>query len=116
MQSDTVYKIVSAEEWKSACENGKYSGSADDKRDGFIHLSTRTQISGTLEKHFFQQTGLLLIRFRSADLAANLRWEPSRGGALFPHFYGCLSTDLATHEDQIRLDAQGHHHLPELAE
>lgn len=116
MQTKNVYKIVSAAEWQHACRIGEYEGSSDDKRDGFIHLSASTQIAGTLEKHFFPQTELVLVRFCSKDLISNLKWEPSRGGAHFPHYYGPLPTHLATQLEPIRLNTNGQYVIPELME
>jgi len=114
MQTDHVYKIVPAEHWQQACTTGYLEGSDDDKRDGFIHLSAPAQIAGTLEKHFSQQAGLVLVKFRSKDLSPKLNWEPSRGGALFPHYYGSVSTQLALHVAPLPLDTNGKHTLPEL--
>lgn len=116
MQTKTVYKIVSANDWHQACTSGSYAGSNDDQRDGFIHLSASSQIKGTLEKHFFQQPDLLLVSFSTQDLAPNLKWEPSRNGELFPHYFGSLPTQLAQHITSIVLDAGGQHQLPEQTE
>ena len=88
-------------------------GSPDDSRDGFIHLSAPEQVAGTLGKHFTNQDNLLLIGFEASQLGAALRWEPSRGGELFPHVYGKLSTSLAISEQPIPVAQEGHHLLPE---
>jgi len=88
--SRIVYKIATAEEWSRATAAGAYEGSADDRRDGFIHLSAAPQLAGTLQHHFATKKNLVLIAFRSADCAAALKWEASRGGELFPHHYGVL--------------------------
>jgi uncharacterized protein (DUF952 family) len=87
---DTVYKICGREEWEAAAAAGSYMGNTDDLRDGFIHLSAEDQVAGTLEKHFAGRTDLLLVAIAAAHLGSALRWEPSRGGALFPHLYGAL--------------------------
>ena len=116
MQTKTVYKIVPADDWRQACNAGDYKGSRDDARDGFIHLSAPAQIAGTLEKHFFQQPDLLVVGFRSADLAPHLKWEPSRNGALFPHYYGPLPTRLAQSTARLILDATKKHIISELME
>jgi uncharacterized protein (DUF952 family) len=86
----TIYKICRAAEWREAEQSGVYRGSADDQRDGFIHLSTVEQTPGTYEKYFAGQTDLLLLAVDPAALGATLKWEVSRGGALFPHIYGDL--------------------------
>jgi len=71
------------------------AGSADDLRDGFIHLSTREQLTGTIAKHFRGEHDLVLIQFETHLLGEQLRWEVSRGGDLFPHFYAALPTASA---------------------
>lgn len=84
----TIFKIVPAALWREAEEAGVFTGSPVDLRDGFIHFSTAEQLQETAEKHFAGQTGLLLVAVDADQLA--VRWEPSRGGALFPHLYGDL--------------------------
>ena len=86
----TIYKICEQPEWQEAQRDGRYSGSAVDRRDGFIHFSTATQAVETAEKHFAGQTNLMLIAVDADVLGAALKWEPSRGGALFPHLYGAM--------------------------
>lgn len=102
-----VYKIFQAEEWHLALASGRYDGSEDDRRDGFIHLSTYEQLEGTAERHFRDQAGLMLVAFEAAVLEAGLRYEPSRGGALFPHFYGSLPVDQALWVRSMELGADG---------
>jgi uncharacterized protein (DUF952 family) len=87
----TIYKICRSHEWAAAERDGVFRGSPDDQRDGFIHFSTAAQLEGTVEKYFAGQPGLLLIAINADALGAALKWEPSRGGALFPHLYGDLS-------------------------
>jgi uncharacterized protein (DUF952 family) len=85
-----IYKLLSAAEWAAAEERGRYDGAAVDQRDGFIHLSGRDQVVETAARHFTGQTGLILLTVDPGRLGDDLRWEPSRGGALFPHLYGPL--------------------------
>lgn len=85
-----VYKIARAAEWRVAVAAGTFAGSPDDVQDGFIHLSTDAQLDGTLDKHFSGIDELVLIAFEEAALEPDLKWEPSRGGQLFPHYYGAL--------------------------
>jgi uncharacterized protein (DUF952 family) len=85
-----IYKIMSAAEWNAAQEAGIYQGSADDARDGFIHFSTVEQVEGTRAKYFAGSGSLVLLEVDGASLGAALRYEPARGGALFPHLYGVL--------------------------
>lgn len=90
-----IYKIVDRKTWLAACRDGAFEGSADDMRDGFIHLSARHQVRGTAERHFKGIDDLVLVAFDEDALGAILKWEPSRGGDLFPHLYGPLPTALA---------------------
>ncbi|MFN0217442.1 MAG: DUF952 domain-containing protein [Hyphomicrobium sp.] len=105
--AQTVYKVVAASDWKRACKAGFFTGSVDDVRDGFIHLSTAGQLSGTLARHFKNQCELLLIAFDAAALGEALRWELSRDGALFPHLYAPLPTALAICTKPIAPGADG---------
>jgi uncharacterized protein (DUF952 family) len=90
-EQTTVYKICRPDEWAAAEGDGIFRGSPNDQRDGFIHFSTAAQLPGTVEKYFAAQPGLVLIAINADALGAALKWEPSRGGALFPHLYGDLS-------------------------
>lgn len=95
MESELIYKIAPRAEWEAACREGVYRGSKDDQRDGFIHFSTKSQVSKTLLRHFSGQHDLLLISFDPSALGDALRFEQSRDGLLFPHLYGSLATSLA---------------------
>jgi uncharacterized protein (DUF952 family) len=85
-----IYKIATAEQWRAAEAAGVFHGAPIDHADGFIHFSTAQQVSETLAKHFAGASGLLLVEVAVEALGAALRWEPSRGGALFPHLYAPL--------------------------
>ncbi len=87
---DPVFKICPRSAWAAAEAAGAYTGNPDDLRDGFIHLSARDQIAGTLAKHYAGKRDLVLVAVDPDALGDALRWEPSRGGALFPHLYGPL--------------------------
>ena len=106
-----LYKIVPAGEWRNAEAKGVFEGSAVDLKDGFIHLSAAHQMRETAARHFAGQDGLLLVGFRESDLAA-LKWEPSRGGDLFPHVYGTIATALAASIDPLPL-VDGVHQFPQ---
>lgn len=110
----TIYKICPAPAWREAERRGVFQGSADDRRDGFIHFSTAAQVPGTAAKHFAGQAGLFLIAVDASALGDALRWEPSRGGALFPHLYGELDLGAVTGIFDLRLRPDGSHDLPEL--
>lgn len=84
----TAFKILTAEQWSAWQQSGTFAGSPVDLADGFIHLSTAEQVQGTLEKHFAGQRDLVLVEVELSVLQDTVKWEPSRGGALFPHVYG----------------------------
>lgn len=107
-----IYKICTAAEWKAAERVGAYAGSAVDHRDGFIHFSTAAQAAETAAKHFADQADLVLVCVDADALGAALKWEPSRGGALFPHLYGPLPTRLATWVKPLPVGRDGHHLFP----
>jgi uncharacterized protein (DUF952 family) len=90
-----IYKICTAEEWTKARHVGKFTGSEVDLRDGFIHFSTREQLAETAARHFSHLTGLVLVMVDADVLGPALKWEPSRGGALFPHLFAPLDTAAA---------------------
>ena len=111
-----VYKICSMALWREAERSGVFRGSDDDRRDGFIHFSTAAQVAETAAKHFSGQRDLLLIRVNTIDLGERLKWEPSRGGALFPHLYGELELTAVTRVDALPLGSDNRHVFPPLAE
>lgn len=110
----TIYKIVSAELWRAAEREGSFRGAPVDLKDGFIHFSTVTQVAETAAKHFSGARDLLLVSVDSATLGNDLRWEPSRGGALFPHLYAALDLKLVTRVDPLPVGADGTHQFPAL--
>jgi uncharacterized protein (DUF952 family) len=111
----TIYKICPASAWREAERHGFHVGSADDKRDGFIHFSTAAQVAETARKHFSGQTGLFLIAVDVLALGDALRWEPSRNGDLFPHLYDVLDLGAVTEVFDLPVRADGGHDIPELS-
>jgi uncharacterized protein (DUF952 family) len=95
-----IYKILSCADWDGAQQAGRFDGSADDERDGFIHFSGRGQVAGTAAKYFAGQSGLVLLTVDPARLA-DLRWEKSRDDAFFPHLYGPLDLDAVDRVDRL---------------
>ncbi|MCR8547910.1 DUF952 domain-containing protein [Salipiger sp. P9] len=85
-----IYKILRSGEWAALQAEGETTGAPVDEADGFIHFSTLDQVRETASKHFAGEDGLFILAFEADDLGDALRWEPSRGGALFPHLYGAL--------------------------
>jgi uncharacterized protein (DUF952 family) len=108
-----VFKIAPREAWADACRVGTFGGSADDRRDGFIHLSALHQLSGTLARHFKGRTDLVVIKLDSDALGDALRWEPARNGDLFPHLYAPLPTTAACAVLPLSIDAKGEPIVPE---
>jgi uncharacterized protein (DUF952 family) len=107
-----VYKITTQDQWASAVAAGCFSGEGIDKLDGFIHLSTASQLSETVSKYFQGQADLLIVRVYAQKLGESLRWEASRGGALFPHLYGVLSLSAVVQTSPVHMDASGQHIVP----
>ena len=110
--SERIYKIMTADEWAAARAAGVYEGSAHDRRDGFIHFSTAAQAAETAAKHFAGQAGLVVLAVDAAGLGTALKWEPSRGGALFPHLYGARPVSAVVAVDELPLEPSGVHRFP----
>lgn len=110
----TIYKICPEALWREAETAGRLVGAAVDLADGFIHFSTASQVRETAARHFAGQTGLLLVAVDAASAGAALRYEPSRGGALFPHLYAPLPTDAVRWVKPLPLGSDGRHVFPEL--
>lgn len=89
-----IYKILPRMDWDTAREAGAYAGSTVDRADGFIHFSAADQCQETARRHFHGQPDLVVLEVEADDLGAALKWEPSRGGELFPHLYGPLDCRL----------------------
>ncbi len=86
----TAYKILTADQWAQFQTDGLFHGAPVDLADGYIHLSAADQLQGTLDKHFAGQSGLVIAEVDLFALGATVKWEVSRGNALFPHIYGPL--------------------------
>lgn len=110
-----VYKILTRAEWRAAHAAGVFEGSAVDRADGFIHFSTAAQAAETARRHFAGQADLVVLEIEADDLGAALRWEPSRGGDLFPHLYGSLRSDKVLAERAAPLGPDGVPVLGDLA-
>ena len=110
----TVYKILPAALWHEAKRQGVFRGSPVDIQDGFIHFSSAEQAPETAAKHFAGERDLVLLRVDAGRLGGRLKWEPSRGGALFPHLYGDLELAAVIHIEPLPLAADGRHQFPPL--
>lgn len=103
MSGAPIYKIVADAEWRAAEGVGVFHGAAVDLADGYIHFSTAAQVAETAAKHFAGRDALLLVAVDATKLGDALRWEISRGGALFPHLYGALALNAVTRVDPLPL-------------
>lgn len=110
-----IYKIVADDLWQEARKAGVFAGAPVDHADGFIHFSTASQVIETAARHFAGQNGLLLVAVDTATLGERLVFEPSRGGALFPHLYGTLPLRAVLWERPLPLLPDGTHQFPELS-
>jgi uncharacterized protein (DUF952 family) len=109
-----IYHMCPAEAWAEGVAAGRYLGSADDRRDGFLHFSTAEEIVESARRHRAGQAGLVLIAVEAVRLGERLRWEPSRGGVLFPHLYGPLLPSEAESVVDLPLGLDGEHVFPAL--
>lgn len=103
-----VYKILRDAEWRELEDAGESDGAPVDRADGFIHLSTAAQVEETARRHFGGEHGLWLLAFEAADLGEALRWEPSRGGQLFPHLHAPLRREAVLWLRPLPLGPEGH--------
>lgn len=108
-----IYHMCRADEWADAQITGSYAGSSQDQADGFIHFSTAAQVRVSAAKHRAGQDGLILLVVSADQLGATLKWEESRGGALFPHLYGPLPVSAVVTAEPLLLGADGTHMFPD---
>jgi len=109
MAAGVIYHICRREEWE---REGEYRGSSQDIADGFIHFSGPDQVIASAAKHRAGQSGLLLIACDPDKMGPELKWEVSRGGALFPHHYGVLPRAAVVSVRDLPLGADGLHIFP----
>ena len=110
-----IYKLLDQAAWGEAQAAGAFKGSAVDLADGFIHFSSAGQVAETARRHFAGQAGVVLLTVDADRLDQPLRWEPSRGGDLFPHLYAPLPASAVISERLLELDADGVPIVGELA-
>lgn len=108
-----IYKIADRDTAERAQAGGTFPAMPIDAKDGYIHFSTAAQLAETLSLHFAGQTDLRVLAVRTDALGEGLRWEPSRGGQLFPHYYGALSWGVVASEARVDVGADGGVTLPE---
>ena len=103
-----IYKILRRPEWDAFRTAGETEGAPVDLADGFIHFSTAAQVTETAAKWFATESDLVLVAFNAEKLGADLRWEPSRGGQLFPHLYRPLKLSEVVWDKSLPLGVSGH--------
>ena len=107
-----IYKICPEPLWREAESAGRFDGAPIDLADGYIHFSGADQVQETAAKHFSGQAGLLLVAVDAGKLGEALKWEVSRGGALFPHLYEALDLSAVLWVKPLPLGADGGHVFP----
>ncbi len=107
-----MYKIFRADEWAELQQNGTTLGAPIDLSDGYIHFSTAEHVAETARRHFAGEEDLMLLALDSKAMGPALRWEPSRGGALFPHLFRALALSEVIWAKPLPL-ADGAHVFPE---
>ncbi len=108
-----IYKIATRAAWDASLAAGSFVGMPIDHADGYVHFSTAAQLAETLRLHFAGQSELVVFAVPVAELGEALRWEPSRGGQLFPHLYGPLPMHLVAESIETAVAADGAVTLPE---
>jgi uncharacterized protein (DUF952 family) len=103
-----VFKIFRRPEWVAFHQAGRTRGAPIDLADGYVHLSTAGQVAETAARHFAEESDLVLVAVSAEALGADLKWEPSRGGALFPHLYRELRQSDVIWDKSLPLGAAGH--------
>ncbi|MFV0492314.1 MAG: DUF952 domain-containing protein [Pseudorhodobacter sp.] len=103
-----IFKIFRRAEWNIFSAAGETRGAPVDLDDGYIHFSTATQVVETAARHFAQESDLVLVAVEAGTLGGDLKWEPSRGGALFPHLYRPLQRSDVVWDKSLPLGASGH--------
>lgn len=103
-----IYKVMRPAELAEFETMERSSGSADDRRDGFIHFSLSSQLPATLARHFSGEDDLTLLGFESTDFGTDLKWEWSRGGDSFPHVYGTMELSQIRIRESVTLRPDGH--------
>lgn len=114
MSERWIYHLSRRADWRNAKQSGSYAGSAEDTVDGFLHFSTAGQVIESAAKHRSGERDLVLLEVDADALGEALRWEPSRGGQLFPHLYGVLPVTAVVAEFDLPLGSGGLHVFPKL--
>lgn len=111
-ENQLIYKVCTLAEWQSARALGAFEGSAADRADGFVHFSAAHQLRETVARHFAGIRGLVLVEVKTEALGKMLKWQPSRGGDLFPHLFKPMPLEAVTREWSLPLGMDGNHQFP----
>lgn len=109
-----IYHLAREAGWRDGTRSGTYTGTAEDRADGYLHFSTADQVAGSAAKHRRGEAGIILVAVDTESLGDALRWEQSRGGALFPHLYGALPMASVLWSKPLPLGRDGLHRFPPL--
>ena len=109
---DTAYKVLTADQMATLEKDATFAGAPVDLADGYVHLSTEAQLTETVDKHFAGQTDLHVVAVDLGSFGESLKWEASRGGALFPHLYGPLLLETVIAYGPLRRNGDGKVMLP----
>jgi uncharacterized protein (DUF952 family) len=107
-----AYKVMTTDQLSTLEHSGTFAGAPVDLADGYIHLSTAEQLAGTIDKHFAGQGDLQLVAVDLEALGDAVKWEESRGGALFPHIYGPITLDVVVAYSALEYEPDGSVRLP----
>ncbi|CAM8634633.1 MULTISPECIES: DUF952 domain-containing protein [Sphingobium] len=107
-----AYKVLTAEQYEQFKADGVFKGAPIDLTDGYIHMSTRDQAAETVAKHFAGQDRLVMLMIDLAPFGDTIKWEESRGGALFPHLYADLPISAVAGKVVLRIGDDGRHQFP----
>jgi len=113
MMAELIYKILPRGEWDNALAEGVFHGSGIDLKDGYIHFSDANQVQETARLHFAGKTNLVLVSVDPKLVSAEIKWEASRNGNLFPHLYGPLNLDSVKSVDELQVADSGEHLFPD---
>ncbi len=111
--ADAIYHLADAAAWPEATASGQYHGTAFDRQDGFIHFSSESEVRASAAKHRAGRSDVVLVAVDPTLLGAALKWEPARGGVLFPHLYGPLDLSAVLWALPLPLGPDGVHQFPE---
>lgn len=109
-----IFRLMSMTDWRQMVSDGLFRGAPHDVADGFIHLSSADQVEETAAKHYADVADLMVLTVDSRRVDGEVKWEPSRGGALFPHVYGTIPVEAVLAAESVERDRDGSFLFPSL--